>query len=269
MANHQSLPQHGKPSPTLSLMLKEFTEKNLRRHHQSLPQHGKPSPTLSLMLKEFTEKNLRRPSVLVPWVSLVQPLYIPYLSLIHALCLLGYSGGATAPPLGRRGRLARDNHGGLVWIRSAPAIHLLPGPDKDARTRRKVAEFPEVHLGDVAGASVRSRQQTEEAEVPADPSARGARGRPEDQGMPGGHLEHAEQEGEPVQAVADHQRPQRVHIKRRSLGRVQIRGQADERLVRVDLRKKVLPGETATLGPATTPFLLLGGHLPGAPLVLR
>src|ERR1035441_40177 len=31
MANHQSLPQHGKPSPTLSLMLKEFTEKNLRR----------------------------------------------------------------------------------------------------------------------------------------------------------------------------------------------------------------------------------------------
>src|ERR1039458_8394508 len=33
MANHQSLPQHGKPSPTLSLMLKEFTEKNLRRRY--------------------------------------------------------------------------------------------------------------------------------------------------------------------------------------------------------------------------------------------
>src|ERR1035441_7503191 len=34
-------------------------------NHQSLPQHGKPSPTLSLMLKEFTEKNLRRPGFLV------------------------------------------------------------------------------------------------------------------------------------------------------------------------------------------------------------
>src|ERR1039458_3401987 len=31
MANHQSLPHHGKPSPALSLMLKQFTEKNLRR----------------------------------------------------------------------------------------------------------------------------------------------------------------------------------------------------------------------------------------------
>src|ERR1035437_9979876 len=31
MANHQSLPQYGKPSPTRCLMLKEFTEKNLRR----------------------------------------------------------------------------------------------------------------------------------------------------------------------------------------------------------------------------------------------
>src|ERR1035437_2953605 len=31
MANHQSLPHHGKPSPALSLMLKEFTERNLRR----------------------------------------------------------------------------------------------------------------------------------------------------------------------------------------------------------------------------------------------
>src|ERR1035441_4163568 len=37
MANHQSLPQHGKPSPTLSLMLKEFTEKNLRRHPKASP----------------------------------------------------------------------------------------------------------------------------------------------------------------------------------------------------------------------------------------
>src|ERR1035437_8465868 len=31
MANHQSLPHHGNPSPALSLMLKEFTERNLRR----------------------------------------------------------------------------------------------------------------------------------------------------------------------------------------------------------------------------------------------
>src|ERR1035438_139786 len=31
MANHQSLPHHGKPPPALSLMLNQFTEKNLRR----------------------------------------------------------------------------------------------------------------------------------------------------------------------------------------------------------------------------------------------
>src|ERR1035437_6370194 len=36
MANHQSLPHHGKPSPALSLMLKEFTERNLRRPWGSL-----------------------------------------------------------------------------------------------------------------------------------------------------------------------------------------------------------------------------------------
>src|ERR1039457_1895800 len=31
MANHQSLPHHGKPSPALSLMLQDFTERKLRR----------------------------------------------------------------------------------------------------------------------------------------------------------------------------------------------------------------------------------------------
>src|ERR1035437_1333286 len=48
MANHQSLPQHGKPSPTLSLMLKEFTEKNLRRPRPQLP----PVPPLVLTLAQ-------------------------------------------------------------------------------------------------------------------------------------------------------------------------------------------------------------------------
>src|ERR1035441_4530975 len=52
MANHQSLPQHGKPSPTLSLMLKEFTEKNLRRPRHILgidsgvQSHTKATPRL-------------------------------------------------------------------------------------------------------------------------------------------------------------------------------------------------------------------------------
>src|ERR1035437_7633227 len=41
MANHQSLPHHGKPSPALSLMLKEFTERNLRRLRiGSVGRHG-------------------------------------------------------------------------------------------------------------------------------------------------------------------------------------------------------------------------------------
>src|ERR1035441_4623580 len=59
MANHQSLPQHGKPSPTLSLMLKEFTEKNLRRHTKATPRphqsHTKatPKPHQSQLLRLF------------------------------------------------------------------------------------------------------------------------------------------------------------------------------------------------------------------------
>jgi hypothetical protein len=43
MANRQSLPQYGQPTPALSLMLKEFTEKKLRR----LPR-GYPEATLRL-----------------------------------------------------------------------------------------------------------------------------------------------------------------------------------------------------------------------------
>ena len=77
-------------------------------------------------------------SRLSPWVSLVHPLYIPYLSLVHPFSLLGHSGDATAPLPGRRVRLARDHHGELRWKRRSPAIHLLPGTDKDARTRREV-----------------------------------------------------------------------------------------------------------------------------------
>src|ERR1035441_1236144 len=119
-------------------------------------------------------------SVLFPWVSLVQPLYIPYLSLIHPLFLYSHSGGSTAHPLVRWVRLARDNCGGLRWKRVSPAIHLLPGADKDARTRSRVTELLKVPPGEGARATVRGRQQTEEAEVPATPPARGARGRPED-----------------------------------------------------------------------------------------
>ena len=80
-------------------------------------------------------------SRLSPWVSLVHPLYIPYLSLVHPISLLGHSCGATAPLPGRRVRLARDRHGELRWKRRSPAIRLLPGTDKDARTRREVTEF--------------------------------------------------------------------------------------------------------------------------------
>ena len=166
--------------------------------------------------------------VLRAWCSLVRPLYYPCTTLILPLYLLCHSRGSTAPPPGRWGRLARDNHGELRWKRISPAIYLLPGPYKDTRTRREMAEFLKVQLGDVAGASVRSRQQAEEAEVPPNPSARRHRGRRENQGMPGGHLEHTEQEAEPVPSVADHQRPRPVHAKRRTLGRGQIRGQTEE-----------------------------------------
>lgn len=38
--------------------------------------------------------------------------------------------------------------------------------------------------------------------------------------------------------------------------------------MRVNLGKKVLPSETTTLGPATTPFFLLGGLIPGSILIL-
>src|ERR1035441_3836124 len=52
MANHQSLPHHGKPPPALSLMLQEFTEKNLRRPRSP----GKISGTRLL----FGLSNLRK-----------------------------------------------------------------------------------------------------------------------------------------------------------------------------------------------------------------
>src|ERR1035437_3000896 len=66
MANHQSLPHHGKPSPALSLMLKEFTERNLRRplepadsqeiRHQSRPRSLPKGP-----LKPSPKPEERRP----------------------------------------------------------------------------------------------------------------------------------------------------------------------------------------------------------------
>ena len=207
-------------------------------------------------------------SALFPYASLVLPLYYPCTTLILPLYLLCHSRGSTAPPPGRWGQLARDNHGELRWKRISPAIYLLPGPNKDARTRREVAEFLKVQLGEVAGASVRSRQQAEEAEVPPNPSACGARGRRENQGMPGGHLEHTEQEAEPIPTVADHQRPQPIQAKRRTLGRAQKWREAEETLVGIYLGKKVLPGEATTWAPVTTPFFLLGGFLPGSILGL-
>src|ERR1017187_5771356 len=181
---------------------------------------------------------------------------------------MGHSGGSTASPPGRCGGLAWDNRGGLRWKRCSPSIHLLPGLDKDARARRDVTELPEVHLGDFALVALRSRQQTDEAAVPADPSARRARWRRKDQGVPGGGFGDTELKREPAADAADDQRPHVVQTQRRTLGRVQKRRQTEEGLVIVDLGKKVLPGKAATWGPAATSLFLLGGHLPGFPLFL-
>src|ERR1035438_2098332 len=181
---------------------------------------------------------------------------------------MGHSGGSTASPPGRCAGFARDNRSGLREKRSSPSIHLLPGPDKDARARRDVTELPEVHLGDFALAALRSRQQTDEAAVPADPSARGAGWRRKDQGVPGGGFGDTELKREPAADAADDQGPHRVQTQRRMLRRIQKRRQAEESLVIVDLGKKVLPGEAATWGPAATSLFLLGGRLPGFPLFL-
>src|ERR1035441_7449602 len=139
--------------------------------------------------------------------------------------------------------------GGLRWKRCSPSIHLLPGSDKDARARRDVTELPEVHLGDFALAALRSRQQTDEAAVPADPSARGARWRSKDQDVPGGGFGDTELKREPAADAANDQGPHVVQTQRRTFGRGQKQRQAEEGLVIVDLGKKVLSGEAATWGP--------------------
>src|ERR1017187_4744328 len=181
---------------------------------------------------------------------------------------MGHSGGSTASPPGRCGGLAWDNRGGLRWKRCSPSIHLLPGLDKDAPARRDVTELPEVHLGDFALAVLRSRQQTDEAAVPADPSARRTRWRRKDQGVPGGGFGDTELKREPAADAADDQGPHRVQTQRRTLGRVQKRREAKEGLVIVDLGKKVLPGKAPTWRPAAAALFLLGGRLPGFPLFL-
>src|ERR1019366_2644108 len=73
-------------------------------NHQSLPHHGKPSPALSLMLKQFTEKNLRRlrccdgvVPLYNPCTSLIYPLYIPCTSFLLPPGLWQPSGVSTGP----------------------------------------------------------------------------------------------------------------------------------------------------------------------------
>ena len=93
--------------------------------------------------------------VTFPCTTLVRPLYHPYTSLVP---IIPPQGGSTAPPLGCRGRLARDNRGGLRWQRISPSIYLLPGPNKDALTCPRVTELLTVQPGNIAHAPDRSRQ---------------------------------------------------------------------------------------------------------------
>src|SRR5208283_884139 len=88
-----------------------------------------------------------------------------YTSGISPLFLLSRPGGSAARPL------ARDNGVSLDREVLLP-VHLLLGPNKDARTGRGVTEFLHVKFRDVNDASFWGRQQAEEAEVRAEPAAR-------------------------------------------------------------------------------------------------
>ena len=79
-------------------------------------------------------------------------MYLRYTLDISPLFLPCRPGGSAALPP------ARDNRVGLyreVWL----PVHVLPGLYKDARTGRRVTEFFNVLLGDVADASFRGRQE--------------------------------------------------------------------------------------------------------------
>ena len=72
----------------------------------------------------------------------------------------------------------------------------------------------------------------------------------------------------PSLVVASRQRPRTIRAERRMVGRVQSWRQVEERLVGIELGAKVLPGQTPARGPVTPPLFLLGGRIPGAPLLL-
>jgi len=86
--------------------------------------------------------------------------------------------------------------------------------------------------------------------------------------MPDRGLGHAEFECDPVPAVASNQGPEVVQSKRRALGRIQIRWEAEKGLVRVYHRKKVLPVYPMTPGEVTTPVFLFGSLIPGSILLV-
>jgi hypothetical protein len=122
--------------------------------------------------------------------------------------------------------------------------------------------------GYVAYASFGGWQQAEVPQLVAVTPAWAARARAEDQYMPDRGLGHAEFECDPVPAVASNQGPEVVQSKRRALGRIQIRWEAEKGLVRVYHRKKVLPVQAMTSGQVTTPVFLFGSLIPGSILLV-
>src|ERR1017187_5008089 len=156
--------------------------------------------------------------------SLRNPLGIPWVSLRYPLGLLCGSGGSTALGLGHRTLPERNNH-----IESpgnvSPAIDLLLHEDNDPRTRRRHTMPLIVQRGYFAHASFLRWQQADVTELVAVTPARAARARAEDQDMPFRSLGHTEFEGGPTPALAGQQGPQPSQSKRRSLGRIQKRGQ--------------------------------------------
>src|ERR1035437_3261956 len=92
MANHQSLPHHGKPSPALSLMLKEFTERNLRRRGNNGRTPTKHQRNTKRIRREY-EDNTRAPPKLPAGSWLATRILLPT---------------AARPSLARPGQLERD-----------------------------------------------------------------------------------------------------------------------------------------------------------------
>src|ERR1035441_10309495 len=86
-------------------------------NHQSLPQHGKPSPTLSLMLKEFTEKNLRRHPEATLRLPTGYPQATPRLPRGYPEATLGGEGGECVTLAGNKGRFAQRAHLGTATSR--------------------------------------------------------------------------------------------------------------------------------------------------------